>query len=65
MEKTHHELTGLTELGDPMRMVSTVLAGGHFIPYARDDLALLTGLAALGVLLNAPRVVLRWRASSW
>ena len=54
----------LTELGDPMQMIRTVLWDGTLIHYARDDLAVLAGLAALGVLLNAPRVVRRWRAGN-
>jgi hypothetical protein len=52
----------LTELGDPEHMISTVLGDGQLIHYARDDFAALAGLAALGVLLNAPRVVRRIRA---
>jgi hypothetical protein len=53
---------GLTEFGDPWRMISCVLSDGSFIGYALDDLAALLGLAALGVLLNVRRIVRRWRA---
>jgi len=53
----------LTELGDPLQMIRTVLADGQLVHYARDDFAVLVALAVLGVLLNTPRVVRRFRAS--
>ena len=52
----------LTELGIPWAMIRTVLDDGSFIHYARDDFTVLTALAVLGVALNTPRVVRRWRA---
>lgn len=57
-----HGPEALTELGDPWRMITTMHGDGTVLDYARDDLAVLAGLAALGALLHVPRVVRRWRA---
>lgn len=56
-----HDPHKWTELGSPLKMISTVLGDGTVIHYARDDFRALVGLAAAGVLLNSRRVVRRWR----
>lgn len=52
----------LTEVGHPGRMVGTVLRDGRLTGHAGDDVAALVALAALGAVLNVPRIVRRWRA---
>lgn len=51
-----------SELGNPLHMIGmTSGRDGSIVHYARMDFALLCGLAALGVLVNVPRVVRRRR----
>ncbi|MBI5433077.1 MAG: hypothetical protein HZA52_09635 [Planctomycetes bacterium] len=51
-----------SELGNPLHMIGMASGrDGSIVHYARADFALLCALAALGVLVNVPRVVRRRR----